>query len=343
MLDRWHKKEKPHFSGYWFGLGGGGAGAPQSVQATGGNSVTTSGIYTIHTFTSPGNFVVTNGGEVEYLIVGGGGGGGCGDAPPDSEAEGGGGGAGAVYSTDPAIPAPQRKSPITVTAQTYPIVIGSGGAGAPGEVNGAALGGNGGVSSALGVTVGGGGGGGSRNAGYPHPNPIPSHNNAGVPGPVASGPAPTDNAGSGGGGGQADDTYGPPGESTGGPLGKAGGHGHFNSTPSATGGGGGGGFTDAGDPSTGDPAYGGAGGDGITLTIPGSPLAVGGGGGGAGVRSLTFPQTYGSAGGLGGGGKGGRQDINGEDGTANTGGGGGGSGRDGGDGGSGIVVIRYVT
>ena len=76
------------------------------------------------------------------------------------------------------------------------------------------MGGNGGVSSALGVTqvvavvedLG--------NAGYPHPNPIPSHNNAGVPGPVASGPAPTDNAGSGGGGGQADDNYGPPGTST---------------------------------------------------------------------------------------------------------------------------------
>ena len=76
---------------------------------------TTSGVYTIHTFTSPGNFVVTSGGEVEYLIVGGGGGGGSGDAPPDADAEGGGGGAGAVYSTDPAIPSPQRKSPITVT------------------------------------------------------------------------------------------------------------------------------------------------------------------------------------------------------------------------------------
>ena len=111
---------------------------PASIQASGGTK-TTSGIYTIHTFTSPGNFIVTNAGgpaQVEYLIVGGGGGGGSGDAPPDADAEGGGGGAGAVYSTDPAIPSPQRKSPITVTAQTYPFVIGSGGAGAPGANNG---------------------------------------------------------------------------------------------------------------------------------------------------------------------------------------------------------------
>ena len=40
---------------------------------------------------------------------------------PDADAEGGGGGAGAVYSTDPAIPSPQRKSPITVTA--YKLIL----------------------------------------------------------------------------------------------------------------------------------------------------------------------------------------------------------------------------
>ena len=44
--------------------------------ATGG-TITTSGIYTIHTFTSTGTFVVTGGGSktVEQLVVAGGGGG----------------------------------------------------------------------------------------------------------------------------------------------------------------------------------------------------------------------------------------------------------------------------
>ena len=47
-----------------------------SFQASGG-SVTTSGIYTVHTFTSSGSFVVTSGtSDVEYIVVAGGGGGG---------------------------------------------------------------------------------------------------------------------------------------------------------------------------------------------------------------------------------------------------------------------------
>ena len=40
MFDKWHKKEKPVFTGYWFGFGaaaaGGGAGADDSP--TSGNS-----------------------------------------------------------------------------------------------------------------------------------------------------------------------------------------------------------------------------------------------------------------------------------------------------------------
>ncbi len=77
--------------GYKFGTTGleaASAPPPASIQASGGTK-TTSGIYTIHTFTSPGNFIVTNAGgpaQVEYLIVGGGGGGGSGDAPPDADA-----------------------------------------------------------------------------------------------------------------------------------------------------------------------------------------------------------------------------------------------------------------
>ena len=45
------------------------------ISATGGTKGTT-GLYTIHTFISPGTFTVSRGnGTVEYLVVGGGGGG----------------------------------------------------------------------------------------------------------------------------------------------------------------------------------------------------------------------------------------------------------------------------
>ena len=58
----------------------------QQASATGGTITFITG-YTIHTFTSSGNFVVTSGGEVEYLVVAGGGGGGA-----DRGGGGGGGG-----------------------------------------------------------------------------------------------------------------------------------------------------------------------------------------------------------------------------------------------------------
>jgi hypothetical protein len=76
--------------------------------ATGG-TITTSGGYNIHTFTSSGTFSVTAGTiQVEYLIVAGGGGGGS-DA-------GGGGGAGGM-----------RTGTQTVTEQDYSITVGGGG------------------------------------------------------------------------------------------------------------------------------------------------------------------------------------------------------------------------
>ena len=43
--------------------------------ATGG-TITTNGLYKIHTFTSSGTFNVTTGGQMDALIVAGGGGGG---------------------------------------------------------------------------------------------------------------------------------------------------------------------------------------------------------------------------------------------------------------------------
>ena len=80
--------------GYKFGTTGleaASAPPPPSIQASGGTK-TTSGIYTIHTFTSNANFVVSSvggPGQVEYLILGGGGGGGVAQVgEPESGAAG---------------------------------------------------------------------------------------------------------------------------------------------------------------------------------------------------------------------------------------------------------------
>jgi hypothetical protein len=114
-----------------------------AFAATGGN-VTTSGAYTIHTFTANGTFEVTSGSKsVEYLVVAGGGGGGT---------RGGGGGAGGFIT-----------SSVLVTTQSYTVTVGVGGAG--GLVSGTASGSDGANSSVFGVTaIGGGGGGGGNQA-----------------------------------------------------------------------------------------------------------------------------------------------------------------------------------
>ena len=114
-----------------------------TFAATGGN-VSTSGAYTVHTFTANGTFQVTSGSKsVEYLVVAGGGGGGT---------RGGGGGAGGFIT-----------SSLPVSVQSYPVVVGAGGAG--GLVSGTASGSDGRDSSVFGVTaIGGGGGGGGNQA-----------------------------------------------------------------------------------------------------------------------------------------------------------------------------------
>ncbi|MEK7163529.1 MAG: glycine-rich domain-containing protein, partial [Patescibacteria group bacterium] len=78
--------------------------------ATGG-TITTSGAYTIHTFTGSGTFTPLVAGNVESLVVAGGGGGGWTHA-------GGGGAGGLVYN-----------SSFAVTAQAYTVTVGAGGNG----------------------------------------------------------------------------------------------------------------------------------------------------------------------------------------------------------------------
>jgi len=306
------------------------------ITATGG-TITTSGDCKIHKFTGPGTFTVCSVASsaannlVSYVVVAGGAGGGW--------DRGGGGGAGGFRETKSPV-TPYTASPldgyatpgnrITVTATSFPIVVGSGGtAGSPGLPT--AKGGTGGVSSFSTITSAGGGGGGAANPSAPT-------------GPGADG---------GSGGGAANRS----------PTALAGGCGNTPPTtpaqgtnggptvpPSVTPGGGGGGATAAGATATNGVGNGVPGGAGATTHITGSPVAYAGGGGGGASFCCGNTCRTGGPGGTGGGGQGGNSPGGdaGCAGTVNTGGGGGGGGNPspsgpslGGTGGSGIVIIRY--
>ena len=116
------------------------------VVATGGIVTDLDG-FRYHKLTMSGDFVVTEGGEVEYLVVSGGGAG-----SNTSNGGAGGGGAGGLLT-----------STVTVTAQTYPVVVGAGGDFSNGNDSSfhsvSTLGGG------RGANVGGSGGGGGSGAG----------------------------------------------------------------------------------------------------------------------------------------------------------------------------------
>lgn len=114
------------------------------AKATGG-TITTSGGYTIHTFTSSGTFTPTETLSVEYLVVAGGGSGGAQGA---SSRGAGGGGAGGV----------EPGTGHVVTAQAYTITVGAGGAAQTGDN----VGNDGSDSIFDTITAIGGGGGGQR-------------------------------------------------------------------------------------------------------------------------------------------------------------------------------------
>ena len=296
------------------------------ISATGG-TVTNSGNDRIHTFTGPGDFIVcavasapTNN-VVSYLVVAGGGGGGS------QEGAGGGGGGGFREFKSPVTPytaSPLDGNPggtsITVSAQTYPISVGGGGA--VGPTGGVSSGGSQSVFSTITSTGGGGGG---------------AHNIAGS------------NGGSGGGGGGRCNTAGGSGNAP--PVTPAQGFsgGNAKNSPSnPDGGGGGGGATAVGNNGFGptNPDGGAPGGAGATTSINATPTAYAGGGGGGKDNDSPNGGDAGD-GGTGGGGNGGSADGSPRPataGTINTGGGGGGGGKSckpGQAGGSGIVIIRY--
>jgi len=277
--------------------------------ATGG-TITTSGDYKIHTFTSSGTFTVSSVGSsagASYTVIAGGGSGGSGG----SSVTGGGGGAGGYRegknSGDPYTASPlNAPAGLTLSASpgSYPITIGAGGAAASSGGDNA---GNVGSASTFSTITSAGGGGGGANS--------------------ACGSA----GGSGGGAKESD------------------GVGHAGNTPpvSPPQGNPGGNGSEAGDFSGGGGGAGGAGGtsgpsvggNGIATSITGSPVTRVGGGGASG-----------GSGGPGGGGASGSAPLwpspsptAGTAGTANTGGGGGASpnSANSGAGGSGVVIIRY--
>ena len=161
------------------------------------NSTPTSQDYKVHTFTSgTNNFVVTTGGDVEYLVVAGGGSGGASNA-----GNGGGGGAGGMLTGTFS----------NLSTGTYPAVVGAGGTRATSGTQG----GNGGTSSINSISTSGGGAGGH----YPYVNARSGgsgggggqNNSGGIGGGANSGISGQGNAGgkyivsvnSGGGGGGA--------------------------------------------------------------------------------------------------------------------------------------------
>ena len=254
---------------------------------------------TAHVFTNSGTLTVTGSGMVELLAVGGGGGGGGRHVTNANYGGAGGGGGGVAHFAS-----------LPVTAGTYSIVVGSGGA----------VDANGGDTTALGVTAFGGGAGARYDS------------RSGVAAPEPYDGTPGKDGASGGGACHAPYNPGPEYLSTlsGGKAlyacyGNAGNPGGMSVHQYGPGGGGGAGAP-GGDNSDSTP---GAGGDGYVCDISGEMAYYGGGGAGFGYNKEV-------AGGKGGGGAA-HRDGTGEAGVDGLGGGGCG----GYPGGSGVVIVRY--
>ena len=268
--------------------------APKFTVATGG-TITTSGDFKIHTFTSPGTFCVSQVGDganpssVDHLVIAGGGGGAA-----NSNGAGGAGAGGFRTS----FPSPAGVIPIS--AQGYPITVGGGGAGHVGDPENAGNGVSGSNSIFSSITSAGGGGGGGAGAGVAGgsgggagqgigsggagntPPVSPSQGNPGAAG------APGERGAGGGGAGAAGSSV-------------TGGNGLANSiTGSAiTRGGGGGGGARNVSPGNGAGGSGGGGAGACAANGVAGTVNTGGGGGGAGRNTGTGKNNTGGAGGSG--------------------------------------------
>jgi len=317
-------------------------GALPFIAASGtGCTTITCGDYKTHIFTGPGSLVVSAAGTpvgstiLDYFVVAGGANGGNGYLS-------GGGGAGGFRTSNtysvPNSPPLANPTGLTAIAQTYPVVVGGGGAKVPAPP--VTVGTDGDASSFGAITSAGGGGGGveptkARDGGsgggengYGPSSPAPGagvgsgntppvsppQGNDGGTGGLPGGGAPLYLGGGGGGAGAVGVSCNPPGN--------CGGAGSYLGDT----------FVGPTAPSYGEPG-------------PVSNTRYFGGGGGGGWNT---PGVAGnSLGGVGGGGDGAGNAGDGGDAVVNTGGGGGGVGNNsptwnsGGAGGSGIVMIRY--
>jgi len=267
-----------------------------------GGTITTTGSYRVHTFTSSSSFVVPSGvtlSDVEYLVIAGGGGGGS------TNYSGGGGGAGGYRNSvvgESSGGSSSAEARLTLSANTYTVTVGGGG---PGSNSGNGVSGSNSVFGSITSTGGGYGGGG-----------IGQNGASGGSGGASSGNWSTPTAASG-----------TSGQGTSGGIGA-------NASPGYGGGGGGGAGTSGGNATA---SVSGNGGNGLSSSITGSSVTRAGGGGG-GTESGTIG-TGGSGGGGNGAdypANGGSGTAN-----TGSGGGGADTSASGGNGGSGIVIVRY--
>ena len=244
-----------------------------AIALPSGGTVTTSGNYRIHTFTSSGTFVNTLASlSVEYLVIAGGGGGGVGDY--GAPAYGGGGGAGGYRSNvsgQASGGGSSAEAALSLSTGNKTVTVGAGGAGASGDdqvgANGSDSvfdsitsigGGKGGANEADGSSGGSGGGGEESNgSGY-----------AGTSGQGYGGGDGSEGGNRGGGGGGS----GGAGSGTTGGAGTS-----SNITGSAV-------TRAAGGSSSGGSVTGGGGAGGLHGTNGGTGTANTGSGGGAGTR-----------------------------------------------------------
>ena len=301
------------------------------VNGTGGLTFNKASGHREHRFVSSGTFQVSQGGNIEVLMVGGGGGGGA-------NAYSGGGGGGGVY---------YNGAHVVSSNTNYTITIGAGGASQSQGQN----------TVAFGVTALGGGYGNENSFSYPQASQRPSVGGNGGGGGGNGGGTRLGAAGSlpavagwtrHGGNAGGNSSGGGHGGAGGGGAGAAGGN-NLNTGASVGGGAvhgaGGAGHQDQG--ITGSNLYWAGGGGGGSHGGPAHHTSLGGNGGsgGGGGGNTTHGAARGNAaggtGGMSNGNAGGTQTGSGfGDGGAHTGGGGGGGA---GVGGSGIVILRYIS
>lgn len=274
------------------------ASAFATISSTAGNPTIhnytdAEGTWRAYEFTENGSFTVGTGGGIGYEGLGGGGGGGGGGT--SNFVNHGGGGAGG-YS----------QGTTTLAPGTYSVTIGQGGAGGSTALGGQA--GNGGDTTAIGLTFVGGGSGGAQRS--PVIAPRAGGSGGGGPGVNSDGGAGTTGQGFSGGRGAA-------------------------SGGAAGGGGGAGGAGANGVTNT----SGGAGGVGVTSTITGTSRNIAGGGGGSTANGAAGTASHGGGAGTTGGSSGAANP--GGNATGPGGGGGGAAGQStGGNGFRGHFILR---